>query len=313
MNRLSQNLTIVMYHFVRDVAGTPFDRLPVRTIAEIDRQFDAIASTCNVVGLDQMHAALHGEDILPENPVLLTFDDGYREHYEVVFPRLRTRDWSAVFFPATSVLESPVVLNVNKIQFLRTCIAPEEIYSALLTWLDENREAHSLDQTETYLARWAIANRFDDPHAMFVKNMLQRGLPSIARQQLTDELFAQSVTKDEADFSHALYMNRDEIAEMAHNGMSIGVHGHSHDWMTDLSPDRLQYELKHSLSIMENCGVPTEKWCLCYPFGGVNTAVRATAAALGATSAVTTEPRVANLRNDDALLLPRLDTNDLPH
>jgi peptidoglycan/xylan/chitin deacetylase (PgdA/CDA1 family) len=288
MSRLSQNLTIVMYHFVRDVAGTPFDRLPVRTIAEIDRQFDAIASTCNVVGLDQMHAALHGEDILPENPVLLTFDDGYREHYEVVFPRLRARDWSAVFFPATSVLESPVVLNVNKIQFLRTCIAPEEIYSALLT-------------------------RFDDPHAMFVKNMLQRGLPSIARQQLTDELFAQSVTKDEAEFSHALYMNRDEIAEMAHNGMSIGVHGHSHDWMTDLSPDRLQYELKHSLSIMENCGVPTEKWCLCYPFGGVNTAVRATAAALGATSAVTTEPRVANLRNDDALLLPRLDTNDLPH
>lgn len=313
MTERSQPLTIVMYHYVRDVADTRFAALPVRGVAELDRQFDAIARTHTVIDLDTLQAVLRGKRTLPENAILLTFDDGYREHYETVFPRLRERGWSAVFFPVTSVLAADIVLNVNKIQFARACIAPDEIYRAVMDWLNDNRAAHDLDAPEDYVARWAVANRFDDDDAMFVKNMLQRGLPRAPRQRLIDALFSEAVAADEAAFARALYMNRDEVAAMAREGMAIGVHGHSHDWMTDLTPERLGEEIATSLDLLAGCGVPREGWCLCYPFGGVDDGVAATAASLGARVAVTTEPRVANLRRDDALRLPRLDTNDLPH
>ena len=39
-------------------------------------------------GLEDVIAAVQGKDVLPPNAALLTFDDGYRDHYDHVFPML---------------------------------------------------------------------------------------------------------------------------------------------------------------------------------------------------------------------------------
>jgi peptidoglycan/xylan/chitin deacetylase (PgdA/CDA1 family) len=42
---------------------------------------------------------------LPEKPVILTFDDGYRDNYENAFPLLRERNMTATFFVVTDFID----------------------------------------------------------------------------------------------------------------------------------------------------------------------------------------------------------------
>lgn len=53
---------------------------------------------------DDLHAALAGEAKLPENPVLITFDDGYRDNYANAFPILKKYKLKATIFVITSFL-----------------------------------------------------------------------------------------------------------------------------------------------------------------------------------------------------------------
>lgn len=305
-------LTVVMYHYVRDVAGTAFAQLPVRSPAEFSRQLDEISRRYTVVGLDHVAAAIRGERALPPDALLLTFDDGYRDHYATVLPELHRRGWSGVFFPVASVLEHPQVLNVNKIQFARARLNPEQAFAQVCDWITEHQQEFNLQPLSNYLERWAVAARFDGSHAMFVKNVLQRALSRPARQTLIDELFRTHVAEDEAAFARELYMNREEIAGLVRAGMFVGLHGYAHDWLTDLTPTDLDRDLREALRVLSDCGVPERGWCFCYPFGGINDAVCGAVGTLGASIGFTTEPRVALLGTDHPLRLPRLDTNDLP-
>jgi peptidoglycan/xylan/chitin deacetylase (PgdA/CDA1 family) len=45
----------------------------------------------------QLADAIDGRGGLPEKPVILTFDDGYTDHYTEVFPRLKERGMTAAF------------------------------------------------------------------------------------------------------------------------------------------------------------------------------------------------------------------------
>ena len=53
---------------------------------------------------DELYAALAGDGKLPDNPVLITFDDGYRDNYDNVFPILKKHKLKATIFVITSFL-----------------------------------------------------------------------------------------------------------------------------------------------------------------------------------------------------------------
>lgn len=53
---------------------------------------------------DELYAALAGAGKLPDNPVLITFDDGYRDNYDNAFPILKKYKLKATIFVITSFL-----------------------------------------------------------------------------------------------------------------------------------------------------------------------------------------------------------------
>ena len=89
------------YHGIRASAdvvdGIPFANLHV--IAEtFDEQCRVIAETCHPIDLATFRDARAGARPLPERPVLVTFDDGYRSVFELARPiLLRHRIPAAVF------------------------------------------------------------------------------------------------------------------------------------------------------------------------------------------------------------------------
>jgi peptidoglycan/xylan/chitin deacetylase (PgdA/CDA1 family) len=95
--RLRTAVPVLMYHAIGvPPVGAPYPELFVsRPI--FAAQMSALATAgYHPVTLDQVWAAWHGRAPLPEKPIVLTFDDGYRGDYGAAMPILHRRGWPAV-------------------------------------------------------------------------------------------------------------------------------------------------------------------------------------------------------------------------
>lgn len=310
---MSTALTVVNYHYVHTPERGPFGRLVGRSYEEFHGQLDHIQRNFTVVGHDRLMDALAGRRPLPANACALTFDDGYRIHHTVAFQALRARGIPGFFFPpALSALE-PVVLDVHKIHFALASSTPHADMAAdLRGWIDAEATARALEPAESYWKAHATPSRWDPPPTMFIKRTLQKGLPEAARSAAVDWLFRRFAGHVETELSPAFYMRPAELAEMIDAGMYVGSHGYAHRWLDTLSDTARTEELERSLAFLSGIGAPVDRWLMCYPYGGFNAPLVDALRPLGCVGGFTTKVATADLATDDPLLLPRLDTNDLP-
>ncbi|SDP72969.1 Polysaccharide deacetylase [Selenomonas ruminantium] len=59
----------------------------------------------HTINPDELYEALAGNGQLPENPVLITFDDGYEDNYTNAYPILKKYDFKATIFVVTGFLD----------------------------------------------------------------------------------------------------------------------------------------------------------------------------------------------------------------
>ena len=94
---------------------------------------------------------------LPKRACLLTFDDGYIDHYKYVFPILHGKNLGALFFlPKHSFLDRKI-LEVNKIQFV---LAAFENPSTLKQKIDEIIRKEDYSAVAQYEKDFFKADRF---------------------------------------------------------------------------------------------------------------------------------------------------------
>jgi peptidoglycan/xylan/chitin deacetylase (PgdA/CDA1 family) len=307
------SLTVVMYHYVRRLAESRYPEIKGLERALFEQQLKYIRRFYEPVTAQRVIDSTRGRATLPHNALLLTFDDGYLDHFTTVFPILVREGMPAVFFPPACCILEGKILNANKIHYVLAAVGDKSrIVSMIDEAVDERREEFDLQPVQVYRERYAVADRFDSADTVYIKRMLQVGLPEALRAGLSDELFTRLVTTDECSFAHELYMDEEQVKCLVSAGMTVGSHGYNHDWLDHLSPTAQAREIDLSLAFLERVGVDTTDWVMCYPFGAWNDALldilRGRRCAIGFTTAVA----VADLAEDDPLLLPRLDTNDLP-
>lgn len=307
-------LTIVVYHYVRDLDGSRYPRIRGLTVEDFQGQLDYIERYYQVVPTEAVIAAVLGDgEPMPANALWLTFDDGYADHYETVFPNLRQRGLTGAIFAPVRAITERRVLDVNKIQFILAAVKDaRRLVHDIFASLDELRAEHGLEPNATYYARWAKPSRYDPVDVVFVKRMLQKGLPEALRALIAHRLFAKFVTADEPSFAQELYASAEQLREMQAAGMTIGVHSYKHDWMDDLSYEQQEDDIDRSLAFLSALDAPTVNWTMCYPYGAYDDSLLAVLRRKGCAVGVTVNPVVAQIGKGDPLTLPRLDTNDLP-
>src|SRR6188474_763852 len=96
-------LGIVTYHHVAERDPSyPYDpNVADATPAQFRRQVEILARYGTPIGVDDLIRAVGGAP-LPKNPVMVTFDDGYRSCHDVALPILRAVGVRATFFITTS-------------------------------------------------------------------------------------------------------------------------------------------------------------------------------------------------------------------
>lgn len=97
------------YHDVRDdVDGVVDDDQMAVSTDNLIAQFAWLREhNYHVISLDDITAAKNGQKPLPENAILLTFDDGYKSIYTHVFPLLKQFNYPAVVALVGKWLETP--------------------------------------------------------------------------------------------------------------------------------------------------------------------------------------------------------------
>jgi peptidoglycan/xylan/chitin deacetylase (PgdA/CDA1 family) len=152
----------------------------------------------------------------------------------------------------------------------------------------------------------------DTPEVLFIKLMLQKGLPETVRNRICDALFTRFVSADETAFATELYMSVDQARTMLRAGMTFGSHGYSHQWLSAMTPDEQARDIDRSLDFLGELGVPRNDWTICYPYGAYDANTIDVVRGRGGVLGVTTREAVADLGRDGALELPRVDTIHIP-
>lgn len=312
------DLTIIMYHYVRDLKNSRFPEIKGLDVELFKEQISYLEKNYRFVAAEQVVAAFKKEEKLPSKAVLLTFDDAYIDHFTNVFPILEHHKIQGCFYPPVKAITEHSVLDVNKVHFI-LAVTPKNEFNHLLDrikhFLKQYQEEYSLQSYEYYFEKLAVANRFDPKEVIFVKRLLQVELPERLRNIITKQLFTEAVKMEEEVFSRELYMNKDQMRCMVDCGMHVGSHGYDHYWLGSLPKDKQNEEIQQAIRFIQEIGGDINNWTMCYPYGNYNDDTIDILKRNGCQFGLTTRVDLASIdstETDAIFKLPRLDTNDIP-
>ena len=309
---MSNNLTVVMYHYVREIHNSKYPNIKGLELEGFKRQLDFLQSEFSIISAeDLIYYAENKVSNLPNNPCYLTFDDGYKDHYKYVLPELKKRKLQGSFFPIAGPILKKELLIVNAVHYILACCDREDHLVQ-----DLNSECLKYGVTQEELKDyWSVidkTSRYDSPKVIYVKRMLQRELPKELRYKVSNSLFEKYVGVSESEFSEKLYLSLDEIKDLISEGMYVGSHSYNHDWM-DRCPFQTQMkDIELSLSFLKQIGAPTSSWIFCYPYGAYNNDTIAALKEKKCVIGLTTKFDRASLDKNKLLELSRFDTNHFP-
>ena len=248
-------LTVVLYHRVVGIDNLgPLDpELVDATPEEFDRQMAFLRRHFVPVGLPEVLLAARGEERLPPNAVLVTFDDGYRDNYEHALPILVRHGMKAIFFVSTSYVTERRLYWWEQVSYF---IRHARRYQAALTYPEpiqlDLRDATTRAAATARINR-VIKDRFDLD--------IDRLLADLARA--CDVPWS---PERERELAEPTLMTWEQVRGLIDAGMAVGSHTCNHLVLETLPEPVLERELVDSRRELESrLGQPIES--IAYPVG----------------------------------------------
>ncbi len=305
----NNNIHIVMYHYVRNIKKSKYPNLKGLEFSDFRKQIIYFKKNFNILSNNQFIEILNSTKIPKKKSILLTFDDGYRDHFEYVFPFLKKQDVPAVFYPPIICVKNKAILDVNKIHFI---LEKEEnrdkILNLIFLYVKKilNKNPHQIG-----IEKINLSSRYDDKKTILIKRLLQHHLPLPYRKKIVDKIFKDIVNLSEEEFSKTLYMNKNNIQELYKNYFSIGSHGYNHYWWEKINKNEQEMEIKKSINYFKKIKVFDKNFSVCYPYGSYNLQTLNLLKKYKIKFALTIRVGPVNEKNIKKVYeLPRFNTND---
>lgn len=111
---------VLMYHHIGEPVGHASDNQYYVTPAAFEAQMAYLATSgFTSISLEQVLGALQGAAPLPAQPVVITFDDGNQDNYDLALPVLAKYHLTATFLIATGWVGKPGRLTWDEIAAMR--------------------------------------------------------------------------------------------------------------------------------------------------------------------------------------------------
>lgn len=308
-------LTTVMYHYVRPIKKSRYPGIKGLEVDSFVDQIKYLQKNYNLITIEDLYDfSLNKNTKLPPRATLLTFDDGYLDHFLHAYPILKKYKIQGNFFAPVKAITEGQVLDVNKIHFILS-VNQDTIINLIKETeflFNKFKNNYGIDKNfEFYFNKLAVASRFDFKEVVFFKRLLQAELPEDMRIHLTNILFEKHIGIDQVAFAGELYMNKAHVAHMISDGMHFGAHGNNHYWWDKLNLDLLNVELSESRKFLIEVGINSELLTAAYPYGAYNNLVLEQMKFHNYKLGFTTKVGVTDLSNVVPLEMSRVDTNDI--
>lgn len=241
-------LVVLNYHRIGDPETCSYDpALFSTTASQFDDQIAFYKRHFNLVTLPEALDIV--ESNRRESGLLITFDDGYLDNYELAFPILRAHGASATFFLASGFIATDRLPWWDTIAFmLRQSRTPHIQISYPISLTVDTR--YFRVALRSLLRAYKLPIMKDPP----------RFLAQI--EDITGVKAPSTVPKP-------VFMNWEQASEMAFGGMHLGSHTHRHEILASLTLEEQIDELVRSRDLIRaNTGV--EVHTLAYPVGNPN-------------------------------------------
>ena len=276
-----------------------------------DQQLDLMVEKFDfVLGNDLL--ALDKDGAALENKIWLTFDDGYRDCIDYVLPSLLARKATGTFYIPTEAIFERKLLDVSKIHILLSAdVTPKEIVKIAGQFFSEMGLDTILEVSfHELFTKYGVANLWNDSETEFIKKLFQKLIPTDIRKKYLAKVFDQLVDRSESSWVDEFYLSPDDVQTLVDNGMEVGSHGHSHEWLAEMTVEDQRDELTKSFGHLDNKRDNVRAKAVCYPFGSYNDETLSILRSLDVRTAVLNRgQRFANIAANapDHLELDRID------
>ena len=248
--RLSpRTLTGFFYHMISDQPVPHVQHLyPVKSSADFEHDIRWLKANTTLVGYDDLLAHAGGQRALPENAAFISFDDGFRECYDVVRPILLHYDVPCIFFLTTDWIDNRAFFFRSTISLLLDAFhqRPAEERHRLL---QQFAATFNISPDENAWTRWLKDHKEADAG----------DLPEICRILNVDP---QRFLREQQP-----YLTRSQILEMQREGFVFGAHTCNHTKMLHLSPEDQCAQILESVRIVADLTGKTQV-PFAFPFSG---------------------------------------------
>jgi len=224
---------ILMYHSVLEDPKQEEDSLGgiVHSLEAFQGQMETLAKEYRPVPLDQVGRFVEGEADLPERAVVVTFDDGYTDNYEMALPILDRLGVPATFYVTVDCIENRRLPWPSRLRFSFR-------KTAKTTWPDESGTVWNLEsgqgREQAYLA---TCDRVCQIAGVALENVVSR---------MEEELDAKL-----PDDRGRLMMTWEQVRGLSRDGHIVGSHSMTHPNLAFLSVEDARRELLQSKIQME--------------------------------------------------------------
>ena len=303
-----ENFKIITYHYVRNISRT-YPYLNILSKNKFKKQIKYLISKKKILSPDEIHYRIKNNIKFKSNEFWLTFDDGYKDHYNFVIPILDKYNIKASFYPANIDNKITRVMNVNKVQFILSRFKNKnKLFNEIKNiYLEKN---NLISFNKLIPKKMNAFNKYDNLITKKIKYLLSVGFPNDIKNKIINSLFKKYITNDEKDFAEKLYLNINELKDIKNFGNEIGGHGSKHLKLEFLSyQEQIEEILSAKKFLIKHKLINNDYWSFCYPHGSYNSKSITILEKLNASCALTIKEGKINRKSPYEF--SRLDTNKL--
>jgi peptidoglycan/xylan/chitin deacetylase (PgdA/CDA1 family) len=244
-----RGVVIWNYHRIGSAAGNPFDDgVFSATADELAKHLRYLKKNFRLITMEEfLRGTETGFAFLGGAAAMVTFDDGYRDNFDLALPVLKDVGVSATFFLPTEFLQSPKLPWWDRIAYV----------------VKKSRESRIVLE---YPERVEIELRTESqPPPLPSPGVLGAGAKAVEQiigiyksaPEMDEVRFFTSLESaakaevDEVGLARGLFMDWEQARKLVAAGMSIGAHTHTHPILARLAESQQRWELAESKRILE--------------------------------------------------------------
>ncbi|MBI4300555.1 MAG: polysaccharide deacetylase family protein [Chloroflexi bacterium] len=175
-----------------------------------------------------------GESPLPRNPVVITFDDGYRDFFQHAHPLLRRMGIPATLFVVNSYIDSQ----------------PKPWWEEVALVFEKTREP-ALSLKDVGLGQGILAIGDSRAAACHAVINAMTAISQDARDEAVGRLATCLGVSLDASPPQPVFLSWQELATMAEVGLEVGLHGRSHALLDRVGPLQAEAEIGQGKAELE--------------------------------------------------------------